>query len=171
MTLVELARELGPDTAVVERNPWLTGASVQQQLLASCLTFTPEQVQEIAAETRHLSLVGNSLLRTHCEKNRLDKVRHLSIPDARALATAQVLGAKLATDEWPLTLVAERATDVPAPLTSLAVVHLMELDNKISREERIKVVGDWVKHGEYLPSGWQKQYLELFGEAPPTGQS
>ncbi|MFM8821929.1 MAG: hypothetical protein ACKOD8_00975, partial [Limnohabitans sp.] len=35
MTLIKLAKECGPGTAVAERNPWLLEASVQQELRAS----------------------------------------------------------------------------------------------------------------------------------------
>ena len=114
---------------------------------------------------------GNSHLRKHCEAKKLKKIRELSRADVNALAAAQVLGGPLATDEWPLTMIAEVQSDVPVVLTSVAIVHLMEKDGKISREQRIEVVASWVKHGEKLPDNWQDQYKELFGEEPPDGQA
>lgn len=120
---------------------------------------------------RRFRSTGNALLRKHCEAKKLKKVRELSRADANALGAAQTLGGPLATDEWPLTMVAEEQSDVPVVLTSVAIVHLMEKDSKISREQRIEVVANWVKHGEKLPDNWRDQYKALFAEEPPDGQT
>lgn len=170
MTLMELAEECGPGTEVAERHPWLLDVAVQQELQASCLKVRDPKKSQIVAGIKYFRREGNSLLRRHCLANRLDKVRELSSADCRALATAQVLGARLATDEWPLALVAGEISDVPAVLTSIAVIHMMELDGKISREQRVAVVSSWVKHGEKLPGAWHMQYRHLFQEEPPDGQ-
>jgi hypothetical protein len=66
--------------------------------------------------------------------------------------------------------VARETSDVPEVLTSIAVIHMMELDGKISREQRVAVVSSWVKLGEKLPGAWHGQYRELFEEEPPDGQ-
>jgi hypothetical protein len=48
---------------------------------------------------------------------------------------------------------------------------MMESDGKVTKAQRIEVVSTWIKHGENLPAGWQETYKQLFGEAPPDGQS
>jgi hypothetical protein len=171
VTLTELANEVGPGTEVVERNPWLLDPAVQTELAGNCLKFREPKKSAMFSEAKRLRSEGNTLLRKYCTDKKLDKVRELSAADAKALAAAQTVGGLLATDEWPLAFVAERASDVPAVLTSVAVVHLMEKDGKITREQRIEVVTGWVKSGEKLPQHWANQYKELFGEEPPDGQS
>lgn len=171
LSLIELAREVGPGTAVAERYPWLLDPAVQVELAGNCLKFREPKKTSIFNEANRLRTEGNSLLRKYCLAKNLDKVRELSSTDARALAAAQVMGCLLATDEWPLAFVAERASDVPVPLTSVAIVHLMEKDAKITREQRIEAVSGWLKNDERLPSLWVKQYKELFYEEPPDSQS
>ena len=111
------------------------------------------------------------MLRKHCLDKSLDKVRELSTADAKALAAAQVLQGALATDEWPLGFVAERASDVEQVFTSVDVLHLMEGDGKIAGAQRVEVVSSWVQHGEKLPLNWRDRYRALFGEEPPNAQS
>lgn len=171
VTLVELADEVGPGTEVVERNPWLLEPAVQEELQRNCLKLREPKKSAMLNEAKRLRSEGNTLLRKYCNDKNLDKVRELSAADAKALAAAQAVGGLLATDEWPLTFVAERASDVQTVLTSVAVVHLMETDGKISREQRVAVVTGWVKSGEKLPKQWAQQYKQLFGEEPPNGQS
>lgn len=171
VTLVELADEVGPGTEVAERHPWLLEEAVQKELAGNCLKLREPKKSVTFSEARRLRSEGNTLLRKYCTDNKLDKIRELSAADAKALAAAQTVGGLLATDEWPLAFVAERASDVSTVLTSVAVVHLMEKDAKITREQRIETVTGWVKSGEKLPRHWAQQYKDLFGEEPPDGQS
>jgi len=171
VTLAALANEIGPGTEVADRNPWLLDPAVQEELAANCLHLREPKKSAMASEAKRLRSEGNTLLRKYCTDQRLDKVRELSAADAKALAAAQTVGGVLATDEWPLAFVAERASDVPLVLTSVAIAHLMETDGKITRAERIAVVSSWIKNGEKLPHHWSRQYKELFGEEPPDAQS
>ncbi|MDN3918735.1 hypothetical protein [Roseateles violae] len=171
VTLAELADEVGPGTEVVERHPWLLEKAVQKELAGNCLKLREPKKSAMLGEAKWLRTEGNSLLRKYCVDQQLDKVRELSVADAKALAAAQVVKGHLATDEWPLAFVADRASEVQTVLTSVAVVHLMEMDGKITREQRIETVTDWVKNGEKLPQRWVEQYKALFGEEPPDGQS
>jgi len=171
VTLVELANEVGPGTEVVGRHPWLLDQAVQKELAGNCLKLREPKKSSVLSEAKWLRSEGNTLLRKYCVDEKLDKVRELSAADAKALAAAQVVKGHLATDEWPLAFVADRASDVRTVLTSVAVVHLMEVDGKITREQRIETVTHWVKSGEKLPQRWAEQYKALFGEEPPHGQS
>jgi|TARA_B100001105_G_scaffold193316_1_gene157363 hypothetical protein len=171
MTLADLVGECGPGTEVAERHPWLLEPDVQAELQKNCLKLREPKKTDMANLAKQFRSNGNSRLRKHCEAKKLKKIRELSRADVNALAAAQVLGGPLATDEWPLTMVANEQSDVPLVLTSVAIVHLIEKDGKISREQRIEVVANWVKHGEKLPDDWRDQYKALFGEEPPDGQT
>jgi len=171
VTLTELASEIGPGTEVVDRHPWLLDEAVQKELSSNQLKLREPKKSEVFAEAKRLRSEGNTLLRNYCIKNDLDKVRELSAADTKALAAAQVIEGCLATDEWPLAFVAERASDVSTVFTSVHVVYMMEKDGKISREQRIETVTGWVKSGEKLPMDWTTAYKELFGEDAPDGQS
>lgn len=171
VTLAELADEVGPGTEVAERHPWLLEAAVQKELAGNCLKLREPKKSTMHGEAKWLRTEGNTLLRKYCVDKNLDKVRELSAADAKALAAAQVVKGHLATDEWPLAFVAERASDVTTVLTSVAVVNLMEKDGKITREQRIETVTSWLKTGEKLPQHWAQQYRDFFGEEPPDGQS
>ena len=171
LTLLELAVECGPGTSVTKRNPWLLDEAVQQELASNCLMLRKPKSTKVAEFTRYFRSQGNSLLRKHCLDKSLDKVRELSTADAKALAAAQVLQGALATDEWPLGFVAERASDVEQVFTSVDVLHLMEGDGKIAGAQRVEVVSSWVQHGEKLPLNWRDRYRALFGEEPPNAQS
>jgi len=171
VTLAELADEVGPGTEVAERHPWLLEAAVQKELVGNCLKLREPKKSAMHGEAKWLRTEGNTLLRKYCVDKKLDKIRELSAADAKALAAAQVVKGHLATDEWPLAFVAQRASDVPTVLTSVAVVQLMEKDGKITREQRIETVTGWVKTGEKLPQHWAQQYRDFFGEEPPDAQS
>jgi rRNA maturation endonuclease Nob1 len=171
VTLVELKNEVGPGTEVAERNPWLLDEAVQKELDDNCLAVREPKKTNIREQAKHFRSEGNALLRKLCAAKGLNQVRELSSADAKALATAQVLDAALATDEWPLAHVATEASDVQEVLTSLSLVGLIERDGKISRSERIDLVASWVKSGEKLPQDWAAKYRQLFGEEPPDGQS
>lgn len=171
MTILELVGELAPGTDVVERNPWLLEAAVQKELANNCLKLREPKKSAVLKEAKRLRSEGNTLLRKYCTDNHLDKVRELSAADSKALATAQVIGGVLATDDWPLVFVAERATDVSSVLSSVALVHLMEADSKITSKQRIDVVAGWVKSKEALPQNWAHQYKQLFGQKPPDSQA
>ncbi|MFY3384712.1 hypothetical protein [Paracidovorax sp. MALMAid1276] len=171
MTLANLAKECGPGTEVVERNPWLLAPEVQEELTKNCLSFREPKTSDVRKWAKTFLERGNPLLRAHCIAKNLDNIRELSRADVTALAAAQVLGSPLATDEWPLTWAAERVSDVEVLLTSVALIHLMEKDGKITREQRVDIVTTWVKHGEKLPANWRAQYRELFQDEPPDGQA
>lgn len=171
MTLLELTVECGPGTSVTNRNPWLLDEAVQQELASNCLKLRKPKSTKVQELTRHFRTQGNHLLRKYCLDKNLDKVRELSTADAQALAAAQVLQGALATDEWPLAFVAERASDVEQVFTSIDVLHLMESEGKIAGDQRVEVVSSWVKHGEKLPSNWEGRYRALFGEEPPNAQA
>lgn len=171
ITLAELKEEVGPGTEVADRNPWLLNQDVQRELANNCLKVREPKKSDILKWAKHFRKEGNSLLHKYCLTKKLEKIRELSLPDAKALATAQVMAGLLATDEWPLTYVAQEASDVPNVLTSVSVVHLMEQEGKISRQQRIDVVVGWLKNGEKLLQQWPQQYKELFKEEPPSGQS
>lgn len=171
MTLTDLASECGASTGAAAGHPWLLDQSIQAELAANRLKLRQPKSGQVEAWAKHFRQSGNKLLREHCLAAGLSIVRELSLADARCLAAAEVTKSLLATDEWPLTLVAKELSDVEQVLTSVDVVRQMETDLKISRAQRIAIVSGWLRDGQNLPRDWQSRYLVLFGEEPPDAQT
>ena len=173
MTLTELKMETAHRSNVRERHPWIGAADVQMDLATACIKLREPKKTLIAKVTDATLIAGNRLLAQHCKANNTAVLRELSPSDARALAVADVLGAGLATDEWPLRLVATQtgAIDPSELYMSVEILHLLEAAGKLTKDERVTTVRSWVQQEDGLPRDWQTRYQTLFGEAPPDGQS
>jgi hypothetical protein len=173
VTLRELAREAGSGTPLVQRNAWLSSQDIQQDIRAAVFPLTDQQQTEYDDLAREYRQVGDSVLAGHCAAEGIG-AKTLSIADAKALAVASDFDAVLATDEWPLRLVATKVErddgTEPVLFSSLDLLLLLEKDGKLARDERVAVVKDWLRVGEKLLSTWRDDYQRLFGEAAPTVQ-
>lgn len=168
-TITELKLETDLSTDVIARNQWMANADIQAELAAACLKIREPKKSTIASVANATRKMGNMLLRQYCEDQETERLRTLSAADCAALATADVLDASLATDEWPLRLVAENAeTEL---FTSVGLLGLMERAEKLTREARIETVRSWCLTNEKLHRDWKTEYRELFGEEPPDAQS
>lgn len=168
-TITELKLETDLNTDVIARNPWMANADIQTELAAACLKFREPKKSNIADVARTTRKMGNLLLRKYCTDQNTERLRTLSAADCAALATADVLDACLATDEWPLRLVAENAeTEL---FTSVGILHLMECTGSLTKEARVETVRSWCLTNEALLRGWELEYRNLFGEEPPDAQS
>ena len=80
----------------------------------------------------------------------------------------------LATDEWPLRLVAgqcELDDGSRARLfSSLDLLRLLEIAGAITPVQRRDIVRRWIREGEHLMRDWAQSYRALFNESPPTVQ-
>lgn len=173
MTLTELKLESSLRSNVRERFPWMGAADIQADLDGACLKLREPKKGKIEQLARLTRTSGNGILATHCASRGIQLVRELSLTDARALAAADVLDASLATDEWPLRHVAT-AMGMGEPgllFSSVELLHMLEVAESLERGERIETVRAWIHQAESLQRGWQARYAELFGEAPPDGQS
>jgi hypothetical protein len=173
MTLTELKLETSHRSNVRERYPWMGATDIQTDLDGACLKLREPKKGKIEQVTKLTRITGNAALAAHCAAKGILLVRELSLNDARALAAADVLDGALATDEWPLRHVAA-ALDMGGSgqlFSSIELLHLLEVAGSLGRDERIQTVRAWIQQQEALLRGWEARYLELFGEAPPDGQS
>lgn len=173
MTLRELADEL---KALAARHEfaWLGSKDIVKDVTNAVLPLTRAQQAAIRRDAPGIRSHGEAELLKHCIAKGLAAGRTLSFKDAKALAAALELQAALATDEWPLRLVAGFYDDdfgEPVELlSSVELLGLLEKQGLLSRDERIKTYASWLKDGAKLLRGSGRLYLELFGEAPPTAQ-
>jgi len=171
--LSELANEARDGSGLVERNGWLSASDIQHDIQAAVFKLSPAKQVEYTELAKDFLEVGDDVLRRYCTEKGI-KVRNLSLADAKAIAVATDLGAILATDEWPLRLVASFVEMDDGKRTqlfsSLDLLQLLELEQKITSEERIAVVRDWLRAGEHLLDSWRGDYQRLFKEAPPSAQ-
>lgn len=174
MTLQELANELA-HLASNDKHAWLSDKVIQSEVNGAAIQLTASQETSIQKETHHVRRYGNAELLRYKAKHCIARPLGLSFADARALTVAIELGAALATDEWPLRIVAGyiEADDDGGHvelLSSVELLHLLEMAGAIPKVERVKVYSDWRKNGEALLRGSDTRYCELFGEGAPTGQ-
>ncbi len=174
MTIQDTHIEISPDSNVAARYPWLSEQILQSEVSASSLKIREPKKSKIESMANSLRRRGNKLLEKLLADGRVREPRQISLVDARVLATAEVLCAAVATDEWPLILVAHELGEVHENgglLNSLDLLSLMELGGNLDKEQRVETVRSWCQNGELLPKDWREQYLRLFNESPPDGQS
>lgn len=171
MTLSELKLESGPGTRLSEAYPFLAAEDIQRELDAACLRIREPKKSRIDKLLTSMMKRGNRFLAQHYVDAKLLVLREISAADARALASAEVLDASLATDEWPLAFAAKKLGFPESELLdTLDVLSLMEKSGGITADERRETVRTWGGYGEELPHAWAKKYRNLFGEPLPTGQ-
>jgi len=168
-TIAELKLETDLNTDVIARNPWMANIDIQAELLSACLKIREPKKSNIATTANVTRSMGNAILKKHCDDQKTQRMRTLSKADCAALATADVLDACLATDEWPLRLVAEKV-DVQL-FTSIGILNLMEEAGALTKATRIETVRTWCLTNESLHRDWKQEYTELLNEPPPNAQS
>ncbi|WP_141100764.1 hypothetical protein [Roseateles aquatilis] len=173
VTLAELAGEAARGTPLVDNNGWLLQDDIQRDLREGILALTASEANaywELADQYRQM---GDAVLFEHCQSRGI-LVRSLSRLDALALAVATDRTAVLATDEWPLRLVAgqcELDDGSRARLfSSLDLLRLLEIAGAITPVQRRDIVRRWIREGEHLMRDWAQSYRALFNESPPTVQ-
>lgn len=144
--------------------------SRREDLMAAQLELRGKNKTRVANEKNALRPFARSFLEQDSAKKGIKPPKCLSSRDLELLATAVVLKGIIATDEWPLRLVAEDLMqdpeDYPIGLfTSLNILHLLEINSKLTADERRKTVRDWIRSGEKLHRDWQTDYHRLFGES------
>lgn len=170
-TITELKLEIDLNTGVVARNPWMANVDIQTELASACLKFREPKKSNIANTANMIRKLGNSILQRYCKDKGTERPRTLSAADCLAFATADELDACLATDEWPLRLVAQNLGDGLELFTSLGILCLMENAGSLTRVGRVETVRGWCLAHEALHRDWKTEYWELFGEEPPDAQS
>lgn len=172
-TLEEMAKELR-GLASGERHAWLNTPVILDEVNGAVISLTRAQRRSIEKETPAVRKAGQNKLHAYCLKHNTKAQRNLSYVDAFALTASIELKAILATDEWPLRLVAA-STDAndngdPVKLTSsVELLSFVEREGLCTREQRIKTYLDWAAYQE-LTHDAPAFYKQLFAEAPPKCQ-
>ncbi len=173
LTLSTLIDEFRNSKRLMRDYAWVAATMKSENLAEASIELSAANVALIGEENKILAPYANSILENHCLKNRLDIIRSLSGRDSELLATAVVLEAVIATDEWPLKFVVDDLMiDADeyniAVITSLDVLKVFELNKLITRDERISTVKAWLNYNEMLPNKWREDYLSLFAERAPS---
>lgn len=174
VTISDTHMEISSGSNVDARYPWLSEEVLQSEVIASRLNLREPKKSKIRELANHFRLRGNIVLDRLLAEGRIKEPRKISLVDAKVLATAEVLCAALATDEWPLILVAQELGEVhenAGLFNSLDLLSLMERGGKLDKGQRVETVRSWCQNGELLPRNWRAYYAELFGEEAPGGQS
>lgn len=171
VTLTELHIESGAGTRVSTQYPFLQTEEIQNELKQACLTIREPKKSRIEKGIPAVQRMGNRHLSVYCKATNRKEVRELSRADTRLYVTADELDAGLATDEWPLRLVASRLGTGEHLFDTLDLLRLMETSLAITPDQRRETVRLWRLYGEHLPDGWETRYGEFFGEPPPDGQA
>jgi hypothetical protein len=174
-TLTDLVDEFRKGKRLQDEYAWANNDIDAAIAAGAVLVLNAEQQKSMLDERQLIKSYGNALLEDHCIKRAKPiAVRALSTNDATLLATALVMNAVIATDEWPMThvaadLILEDGWDVEV-WNSFDVLDLLERTKCISAQDRIETVQSWIRYREALPHGWEAQYECLFNEPVPKLQ-
>ena len=172
-TLEEMASELR-GLAKGERHAWLNTPVILDEVNKAVIELTAVQRSAIERDAPNVRKAGQNRLAAYCLKHNTKAKRNISYVDAFALTAAIELEATLATDEWPLRLVAAstNANDNGDPVKLLSSVDLLsfvEREGMCTREQRVKTYLDWVDYLEVTRDA-PALYRQLFAEEPPKRQ-
>jgi rRNA-processing protein FCF1 len=172
-TTAQLANEL-KNLAERSHFAWLSAPDIQDEVEASVVVVTKAQRDAIQQDAKGIREFGDDVLQRHCIEKNLSFSKSLSSADAKLLAAVMELNASMATDEWPLRVVAGwYGYDDGQPLhllSSVELLALLEQEGRITRDDRVKTYANWLKSGEKLLRESSAKYAQLFGESPPTAQ-
>lgn len=174
-TLADLIDEFRRGKRLQDEYGWANGDIDAAVAAGAVLMLDVDELKSMRDERELVKSYGNALLEDYCSQRTLPiAVRSLSTDDATLIATALVLNAVIATDEWPMThvvtdLIQEDDRDVEV-WNSFDLLHLLERAGCISANERRETVKSWIRYGEALPRNWEAQYERLFNESTPKLQ-
>lgn len=174
LTLATLIDEFRESERLMKEYAWLQEDLAREDSANASVQLSEDDLKDVIFEKKQLRPYANSLLEKHCKKEGIGP-KNLSDRDVSLLASAAVLEAVIATDEWPLTLVIEDLLSVEGEyeiqvITSLDVLHLLETNGMLTADDRKETVRSWQRCDEKLPRDWRNIYRRLFNEAPPTLQ-
>jgi hypothetical protein len=175
MTLRELVAETRGRSGLTLRHAWLADANVQLELQNATIQFDAAEETQYDGDAAYYQAEGDRFLTKYCLARQLEQLRQLSWADAKTLAVALDKGYVLATDEWPLREFSQEieGDDSGQRLPLMSSLDLLKLfldAGMMSMEQLRGTVRQWILSEERLLHGWQQRFLQLFGDAPPTGQ-
>lgn len=173
LTLKALIDEFFESPRLLQDYPWVAKEPKVSDLKNAALRVSGINVRLINEQKKELRPYADAFLAKYCADRKISPAKRLSSRDLELLAAAVVFRATVATDEWPLALVArdlmQDADDYDIELmNSIDILHLLEANGILEREIRIQTCDSWLRLKEKMPNNWQKQYQALFGEPAPS---
>jgi len=154
---------------------WLEKTVREEDLSNIAISLTEGVKREVDEIVDSHSTYVNDVIADYCSERKIVE-RQLSPEDCELLATAIVLGAVIATDEWPMDVAIIDLLSVPEDrdnyrieiFTSVHILHLLESEHLISVAQRKATIKSWLQNDEKLRRDWRSVYQQLFGEPAPT---
>ncbi|HDR8959869.1 hypothetical protein LGN06_21495 [Burkholderia vietnamiensis] len=173
LTLGSLLEEFRQSQRLDREYAWVAADLALEEANGALPDLPDHDREDVANEIRQLRPYAKAFLERHCAREGIPP-KSLSSRDLELLATAAVFDAAIASDEWPLKLIVEDLTSEDdyqiEIVTSLHVLHLLELAGRLDANERRNTVTSWLRCDEKLPRAWRELYRQLFGERAPTLQ-
>ncbi len=173
LTLGSLLEEFRQSQRLDREYAWVAADLALEEANGALPELPDHDREDVANEIRQLRPYAKAFLERHCAREGIPP-KSLSSRDLELLATAAVFDAAIASDEWPLKLIVEDLTSEDdyqiEIVTSLHVLHLLELAGRLNANERRNTVTSWLRCDEKLPRAWRELYRQLFGERAPTLQ-
>lgn len=172
MTLTCLIDEFKRSDRLQSEYAWLNRKVAAEDLDKIAIKLSADQIVAVAESIEIDCAYSRDWLSEYCNNHAVKVKRTLSDPDSELLATAIVLKAIIATDEWPLQRVIDDLMSVEGEyeigvITSVHILKALEQGQYLSRETRIATVKAWVQFNEPLPHNWKAIYKQLFDESAP----
>lgn len=173
LTVPSLIQEFLSSSRLMNEYAWLAGVVKKENLTKAAIQLTEKERQQVTQEMAAHTDYVNETVAAYCATKNI-RERQLSRRDCELLATAIVLDALIATDEWPLAFVVNDLLSEPSDgyeigvITSVHVLHWFECGGQISPEARRKTVKSWLQNDEKLRRDWRAVYQQLFAEKAPT---
>lgn len=169
LTLESLINEFLDSTSLTSNYPWLVADPKFSDLENAKLKIRAATRTTIDKQIKSLTPYAKLLLEQYCKKKNIIP-RTLSGRDIELMATVIAVKGVMATDEWPLRHVASELMQDPITynieiFSSLDLLHLLEVNGKLTADERRTTVDSWVRLKENLLKGWEADYERLFGES------
>jgi hypothetical protein len=173
VTLPFLIDEFLESNKLRNKYAWLEQTVRSEDLTKIAIVLSEPVKKEIDDIVGTHSDYVNGVIADHCAQRNII-VRQLSPEDCELLATAIVLKAVIATDEWPMDLAVTDLLSEPEDnycievFSSVHVLHLLEAAELITADERKATIKSWLQNDEKLRRDWRTVYQQLFGEFPAT---
>ncbi|KGW29683.1 hypothetical protein Y045_1541 [Burkholderia pseudomallei MSHR2451] len=154
LTLGSLLEEFRQSQRLDREYAWVAADLALEEANGALPNLPDHDREDVANEIRQLRPYAKAFLERHCAREGIPP-KSLSSRDLKLLATAAVFDAAIASDEWPLKLIVEDLTSEDdyqiEIVTSLHVLHLLELAGRLDANERRNTVTSWLRCDEKLP--------------------
>lgn len=173
VTLPFLIDEFLKGKKLLNKYAWLEQIVRAEDISSIAISLTEDAQQEVNEIVDSHSDYVNGVISDYCKQKNII-IRELSPEDCELLATAIVLCAIIATDEWPMNLAVSDLLSEPDDnyqiqiFSSVHVLHLFESSDLITPEQRKATIKSWLQNDEKLRRDWRIVYQQLFGESAPT---